>query len=183
MKNDQWGTNPKRQTSSSISQYRILNILFGKQFTMSSIAKAREIEYKAISNFKYKEDAGTLALLHKNGFGKSKLQIRLFRENRNSCIIAQTHKHIEETILPKLKEEGMKQDTDFVYYRPMEKVCSTYRNAPDDTKHKNDILRKLFMSAGKRHSEVIQCEDSNCPYKLQEWLYIRFPVLWQWMTW
>jgi hypothetical protein len=141
-----------------------------------NIDEARDNAYENIVGFLQREEAGTLALLYKNGFGKSTLQSRIFEENEDVIMLAQSHKHIEEVLLKKLEEIGLKEDIDYVYVQPMEMKCSRYdelrkSNDPEDIKtiQKNKILNPLRMPAGQRHSEIIQCTDPDCPYILQQW--------------
>lgn len=162
---------------------------------MSSIAltRTRESEYQNVDAFITKNGAGTAVLLHKNGFGKSTIQVRVFKEFDNSCIIAQTHEHIENVILPKLKEVGLKRDIDYVYYRRMEDICTTFAKIKGvvdelrqgaytelermelDNSYENKILTKnydmamLYVGMSVRHRNVIKCIDPDCPFRLQEW--------------
>lgn len=138
-----------------------------------SIEGARENAFKRVSDFiKLRNKPGTIAWLFKNGFGKSTLQVRIFKEFDDTCMLAQSHKHIKKVLIPKLKAEGLEDGVDFVYYQPMEMLCSTFQEVKKNKElfNLNTALRELFVPAKVRHSEIIKCNDPYCPYTEQEWL-------------
>lgn len=135
-----------------------------------SINSSRDSAYQKVCKFVSKDRPGTLMLLYLNGYGKSTIEVRAFMEMEKTCLLSQSHRHIQEVLIPKIEHIGLVEGQDFVYYRPMEMICSTYKEVKKDIVlyGKNKALRELFMPARKRHEIVVKCTDTECAYTLQE---------------
>jgi hypothetical protein len=119
---------------------------------------------------------------HKNGFGKATTSLTEFVEREKIVLTSQSKDHLVE-ILKKLNER-LVEGKDFVFYRPMEDVCSTYANlweTDDNGKRVRPIdvdatglirkiseLRSLGKSMESIHKEDLACPDLQCPYETQK---------------
>ena len=139
----------------------------------NSIDRSREKEYQELNRFIQSQNAGTRVLLFKNGYGKTEMKIRAFIETEDPCFVSQTHKHIKSVIIPKLSDKGLQNGVDYVYYVPMEMICTTYQELKEEKQSivldQNEALADLFMPMSKRHEVIIKCTDPACPFTLQEW--------------
>lgn len=68
----------------------------------------------------------------KNGYGKTILLCEQFKDSENAILVALSHEHIQNAILPKLEKMSFVQGKDYTYLRPPDGangVCNAYVKA------------------------------------------------------
>lgn len=120
---------------------------------------------------------------HKNGFGKTRVTCLAFKYAKKAVLTSLSHPHIKDKLLKELEEIGMKQDEDFVYYRPFEQVCETYKDYKEQAKKLKDYEELINISSKLRdsgfdpefvHKEVIGCKV-DCSYEKQKRMVSEIP--------
>ncbi len=142
-------------------------------FKYSTLSEAREAEFLRL---RQSPDLVNFSV-HKNGFGKTTMQCRYFKESESAAYISFEHTHIEEVIIKKLEEEfEMEEGKDFAYVRPFELQCETYlslRERKDEEARKQIAIVKRLRDVGLNariiHDEILHCNLDNCGYRRQEW--------------
>ncbi len=144
-----------------------------------TIQDERDIYKSHLNDEKYRNSI--IVDAHKNGWGKTIISLDLFHEREKIVLTSQSKSHLDE-ILKKLNF-NLTEGKDYVFYKPMEEVCSTYLSLWEDDKngdklpinedakeliHKISVLRHFKKPIDKIHSEDVRCTDPNCPYELQK---------------